>query len=220
MHKHLREMFRENRLGIINIATLLLTVIAAIVAVVARDSVNLVMITAFMMYIQMMKIGTGRGLKELYTHFIYMAPQPPFQKMLWSNVEIMLKAFVEAVLVFGVAGVLMGEAWYVIVSAVISYSLFSFFVLSVNYLSMRFAGHDVSPMVLIILYMLGMIFIMAPAIIPAIIVGILIGGPLGMAAGLLIVAGWVTLMSAVCFYASRGILHNCDMPVVKSVNIG
>jgi hypothetical protein len=220
MYKHLREMFRENRFGIINISTLVLAVAAAVAALVAKGSVNLVMITAFMMYLQMMKIGSGRGLKEIYSHYIYLAPQPPFLKIVWSNVETMIKAFVEAVLVFAVSGVLLGEAWYVIAAAILSYSLYSLFVLSVNYLSMRFAGPDISPVVLIVLYMRGMVFVMAPGVIPAIVVGILIGGPLGTAAGLLIVSAWVTLMAGVCFYAARGILHNCDMPVVKSVNIG
>jgi hypothetical protein len=220
MHKHLREMFRENRLGIISASSLALAVFAAVVAFVAKDSVSLVAIAAFMMYLQTMKIGTGRGLRELYTHYIYMAPQPPFLKMVWSNVETMIKAFAEAVLVFVAAGAVLGEAWYVIASAVLAYGLYSLFVISVNYLSMRFAGPEISPMVLLILYMLGMIFIMAPGVIPAIAVGMLIGGPLGAAAGLLIVAAWVALASAVCFYAARGILHNCDMPVVKAVNIG
>jgi hypothetical protein len=56
---------------------------------------------------------------------------------------------------------------------------------------------------------------MLPGLVPAIIVGSIIGGTSGAFAGLLILLGWEVIAALGCFTLSRGILHKCDMPMVK-----
>jgi hypothetical protein len=45
----------------------------------------------------------------------------------------------------------------------------------------------------------------------------LVGGPAGTALGLLIVSAWEALAAGVCFFAARGVLHDCDIQVIKAV---
>ncbi|MDR1663655.1 MAG: putative ABC exporter domain-containing protein, partial [Clostridiales bacterium] len=215
LYKHLRETLRESRFGLIGLSTVILTAVSVIAALVFKERASLWMFVGFMLYVQMLKAGTGRGLKELYTHYIYMVPAPPFAKVVWSNFEIAVKAVIEAVFIFTPAGVIIGAGWAAILCGIITYALFTLFVLGVNLMTMRFTGPDISPMVMLMLYIFGMIVLMLPGVIPAIAVGVVVGGGGGEIAALLIVSGWEALCAGVCFFVSREILHNCDMPVMK-----
>lgn len=81
----------------------------------------------------------------------------------------------------------------------------------------RLTGADTSAVMILMLYMFAIIIAMLPGIIPALIVGFLIGGSSGTVFGLLIVTLWEIIAAAVCFYLSKGILHNCDMPAYRMV---
>lgn len=215
LSKHMRESFRENRFGFLGLSTVSYIVLAAAISWFMRETVNLMIIGAILMYIQVIKIGTGHGLKELYSHYIYLIPEPPFSKIVWTNIEIMLKSFIEGVLTFGIAGVILGENIFIVIGAIAAYTLFSMFLVGVNHCFLRFTGANASAVMILMLYMFAIIIAMLPGIIPAFIIGFLIGGANGTILGLLIVTLWEMIAAAVCFYFSKGILHNCDMPAYR-----
>jgi len=211
-YKHLRERFRQNRFAFLPIQTLAFIAGAAVFASFADD---LLIILQIVMWIQVFLIGTGSGLKETYSHYIYMIPESSFRKILWSNMETVLETLVEGVLIFGIAGFISQTNVLVILACIVAYTLFSLFLLGVNYLFMRFTGANLSKGLLIFIYFLVVAILILPGLIPAIIVGSSIGDTTGILIGLLILSGWQLLVGLVCLALSKGVLHNCDMPSMK-----
>jgi len=211
-YKHLREGFRQNRFGFLSIQTL---AFIAGVAVFSNFIDDILIILQVVMWIQVFLIGTGSGLKETYSHYIYMVPESSFRKILWSNMETMLETLIESVLIFGIAGIISQTNILVILACIAAYTLFSLFLLGVNYLFMRFTGANLSKGLLIFIYFLAIAILILPGLIPAIIIGSSIGGDTGIIIGLLILSVWELVVGLVCFALSKGVLHNCDMPSMK-----
>jgi len=210
--KHIRESFRENRFGFLSWSSLLLIAGAALASYFLRD---LIIIGQTLMWVQIMMIGTGRGLKETYIHYIYMIPEPSFKKIIWSNMEIMTKSLIESALIFTISGIVIKEDPVFILVCVITYAIYSFLLLGVNYVFMRLTGADISYGFLIMFYFLAVLLVMAPGIVMAVITGIAIEGKTGLILGVSVLAVWELLAGLGCFALSRGVLHSCDIAVFK-----
>lgn len=213
-YKHLRESFRVNRLGLWGMPSVIMAAGAVGFALLLPDG-GFLTILQVLMWAQIFLIGTGRGLKELYSQYIYMIPQSAFSKVVWSNLEVVLKVLVESLFVFVPAGVILRESPLIIGMAIVVYTLFSLLLIGVNYLSLRWTGADMSAGILITVYIIAVIVIMLPGLVAAIVVGSVIDG-WGVLAGLVILAAWQLIAAVICFSLSKGILHKCDMPVVKA----
>ncbi len=214
-YKHLREAFRANIFGLWSITSLMFVALAVILSFISnRGDTGIIIILQVLMWMQIFLIGTGRGLKELYSHYIYMIPDSSFNKIIWSNLEIVFKVFVEAVAIFSVSGLLLRTGILYVIAAILVYTMFSFLLLGINYISLRWTGSNISAGLMIFIYMIAVILIMVPGLTAAIIVGSLTGGA-GILMGMGIVAIWELIASLVCFSISKGILHNCDMPSIK-----
>lgn len=212
-YKHLRESGRENRFGFLGLPSLLL----AAGAIALSGFVRNIMITLLiLMYLQIFMIGTGRGLKETFSHYIYMIPERSLSKIIWSSMEVMFKTLIESALIFGAGGVLAGANVGVILASVAAYTLYAFLLLGVNYLSMRVTGADISAGLLILIYFLGIALIIAPGAAGALVAGFALGGDLGIFVGLLILAGWELLAGLGCFSLSKSVLDHSDMSVVRT----
>lgn len=214
-HKHLRESFRANRLGLWGLPSVIMVAGAVLIALFIRNKGGILMLLQILMWTQIFLIGTGRGLKELYSHYIYMIPESSFRKIIWSNLEIALRVLVESIAIFGIAGIIMRESFWLVSAAVFVYVLFSFLLLGINYMSLRWTGADISAGFLIFIYTLAVIIIMLPGLIAAIAVGSMLNGS-GVLIGLGILALWELVAALGCFSLSKGVLHRCDMPVMKT----
>ncbi|MDR2354745.1 MAG: putative ABC exporter domain-containing protein [Clostridiales Family XIII bacterium] len=211
-YKHLRESFRANRLGLWGPQSVLIVAGAALLAAFMRSD-GLFLILQILMWTQVFLIGTGRGLKELYMHYIYLIPESSFSKIVWSNLEIAFKVLVEALFIFGLAGAILGEhPLYTAVFAAV-YVLFSFLLLGVNYLSLRFTGADLSTGLLLLIYFLTVLLAMLPGLVLAGVFAFVFSVAPWVPPAVL--AAWELVAALACFALSRGILHSCDMPVIK-----
>ena len=215
--KHLRESFRVNRLGLWGVQSIITVFAMAIFSVLYRVngfSGGIFVMLHILMWMQVFMIGTGRGLKELYTHYIYLIPEPSLLKILWANLEIIFKIFVECSVGFITAGLIMGEDPRIVAGAIIVFTFYSLLLTGINYLSLRFLDMDISAGIIVLLYMLAVLIIMLPGLIPALYVGFTVegSGPL-MALGILSL--WELTAALVCFTLSKEILHKCDMPSVS-----
>jgi hypothetical protein len=212
-YKHLRESFRANLLGLWGFPSILIAAGAAVLAAFIRNiDGGMLILLQSLMWAQVYLIGTGRGLGELYFHYIYLIPESPFSKILWSNLELVLKVLVESFFIFIAAGLIMGEAPPVIGAAVLSYTLFSLLLIGINFLSLCRTGADLSGGFLLFIYTAAVAVVMLPGITGAIIAGFTLGTP----AGLGILSAWELLAALVCFALSRNILRRSDMPAVKT----
>jgi hypothetical protein len=214
-YKHLRESFREHRLGLWGLQSVIFAAGAIIYAFAAKDG-GLFPLLIVLMSMQIMFIGTGRGLIETYMQFIYLVPESPFKKILWSSGELLLKVAVETIVMFLAAGLIMGESAGLIALCMAVYFLFSFLLIGVNYFYLRISGADVSAGLMLMIYFLSVVLVMLPGIVGAVLVGALVPGG-GMVLSLAVLAGWELVAGSICFLASKGILHNCDfIPTVKT----
>lgn len=210
--KHMRESFRQSRLGFLTFTSVIIVISSIVVMYMTGE---LMMVLQILMWMQIFLIGTGRGLRETYTHYIYMIPESSFKKIIWSNMETVAKTLLESVLIFGIGGVLTGAGPVLILGSIVAYTLFSVLLLGVNYLSMRFTGANISSGLLIMIYCLAVMLIIAPGAAAAVITAIAIGGTPGMAAAFFVLSAWELIAGAVCFLLSRGVLDNCDLPTMK-----
>jgi hypothetical protein len=210
--KHIRESFRQSRFGFLTWMSVIFVAGAAAASFFFGDLLTLMSIMMFML---VFLIGTGRGLKETYSHYIYMIPESSFKKILWSNMEIMLKTLIESVLIFGISGAVIGASPLMIIACIIAYTLFALLLLGVNYLSMRYTGANMSTGLLVTIYFLSILLAAAPGIVMGIVAGSIIGGDIGVIIGLLVLAGWELAAGLGCFALSKGVLHDCDMISMK-----
>lgn len=209
-YKHIREGFRQNRFGFLSAISLWTILGAVAVSLVSKDLVTVLQI---LMWMQIFLIGTGRGLKETYSHYIYLIPESSFQKILWSNMEVMARTLLESLLIFIIPGLIIGANPLIIAGCIATYTLFSLLLLGVNYLFMRFLRADISAGLLIMIYYLSVILAIAPGLTLALIVGFGIGGTAGTFAGLLILAAWELIGGCGCLALARGVLNRCDIQV-------
>jgi hypothetical protein len=214
--KHLRESFRTNRFGLLSLRSVLIVIGAGLIAALMKGE-SLLWIMQVLMWLQIFMIGTGQGMKELFTHYIYMIPEASFPKIVWSNLEIAFTALIESVLIFGVVCAASGESPLLACASVAAYTLFSLLLIGVNYLSLRWTGADIGVGLLMFLYVIAVILITLPGIILAVFASALIGAPYGNSAGVAVLAVWEGVAALICFALSKGALNTCDMPAVKKV---
>ncbi|NQS76973.1 MAG: hypothetical protein HQP61_11195 [Peptococcaceae bacterium] len=219
-YKHLRESFRANRFALWGMSSIIMVSGAALFSLFQGDKGGgILVLLQILMWIQIFLIGSGRGLKELYMHYLYLIPAGSLQKIVWSNLETVFKVLVESLAIFGVAGLIMGESFGLVAAAALVYTLFSYLLLGVNYLSLRWTGMSISGGLLVFIYTLAVIVIMLPGLVAAIVLAALVEGLVGgggVLAGLGTLAIWELLAGLGCFALSKGVLHNVDMPVMKT----
>ncbi|MDR0948724.1 MAG: putative ABC exporter domain-containing protein, partial [Lachnospiraceae bacterium] len=167
-HKHLRETFRMNFLGLWGIGSFAMIGGAVLYSYFLREAGVVALITtlALFMYFKMFFIGQGRGIVELTMPYIYMIPEAPLKKLIWSSAEILLKDFGEAMVMFLGVGLITRNNLVAAILCGVVYWIFSLVVMGVNYISLRFSGGGGAGL-LVMLYMLLTIGLLLPGLIPA-----------------------------------------------------
>ena len=214
-YKHLRESSRQNRTGLWGGFSFVLVAGAALFAFINGEGSFFIILNIFLV-ITLFTTSIGRGLKELYSHYIYMIPASSFSKLIWANVESVFKAAVESVVAFTAAGIILGEAPHIIIAAILVHLLFVFVVLGTQFLFLRLMGSALSPVMQGTVYLLGIALVLAPGLAGGIIAGIFIGGSFGLFVGFIIFAAWELIVALGCFALSKGALDNCDMYVMDT----
>ncbi len=216
IYKHLRETFRQNKLGFLSTYMLITAVAVTGMSFFTRGKMELTVVLQVLMWMQVFLIGTGRGLLETYSHYIYMIPGSAFKKLIWSNMELMLRELVESVLFLGIPGLVMGSYPFVILGIMVVYVFFSLMLLGINYVFMLWFEANLSKGLLMVVYLLAVILLLAPGLAVALVVGFSLGGLGGTLAGLFILSAWELITGLTCFALSRNVLRSCDMPSAKT----
>ncbi|MDR0452862.1 MAG: putative ABC exporter domain-containing protein, partial [Treponema sp.] len=175
-YKQLRESFRANRWGLWGFPSFFMIAAAAVAALFVRGSGGMPVVLQILMLVQIYLIGTGRGIGELYFHYVYLIPESSFSKILWGNLELVFRTLAESVFMFGAAGLILGEGLPLVALSGLVYALFSLLLISVNYLSLRWTGASPGAGPLVFLYTLAVAAVMLPGVIIAVAAGILLEG--------------------------------------------
>ena len=228
-YKHVRESFRANRLGLWGISSLIMFGGAVAFAFFSRPGydahvgaaeVQLLVILGSLLVAKMFTQGFSRGLLETYSHYIYMMPDKPFAKWFWCNIESVFKVAVEAVVIFTAVGLIMGVPVWTTVAAMVTMILFTFYMLGISLASMRITDTHLNMGMLLVIYFAVVLIPLLPGVVAAIVVGVIAPGAAGIALAMLTLSAWMALVGVVCFAISKGVLHNCDLPVMKELGMG
>lgn len=215
-YKHLLESSRNNRFFLLDGGSLFMIAGANLAAFIDRGgTMTPLIILAVSMYMQCFFIGTGRGLKELYSHYIYLIPDSSFSKIIWSNGEVILKHTLESGLMFLPALLFTGWNPLLLLLCAVVRSFFAVFLVSANMLSQRIFQNVISQGILAIIYFLFIIGTMLPGIIAGVVVYAMTGT---LSWCLVILCIWEISLSLLFFFLSRGILHASDMPTMQIKN--
>jgi hypothetical protein len=213
LHKHMREDFRESRLGPWGWKSLILIVTVLVYGYFTRD-IGMMAGLAFLLMMQTMFVGNGKGLVELYSPYIYILPERPLSKMIWVNGELLIKSLGESILLAIIFAVVYQASIPLLLSVSLAYLFYTFQLIGINYLSLRITGVDISAGLTIMIYFIIQILIVLPGVIIPIVVSIFFPETeLFLLIGMFSL--WELLIGLIIFALSSTIIHNCDMPVMK-----
>ncbi|MCL2397618.1 MAG: putative ABC exporter domain-containing protein [Defluviitaleaceae bacterium] len=214
-YRHLREASRQNRTGLWGGFSLMLVAGAAGFAFLNRDG-SIATILFIFMGLNIFRIEMSRGMKDLYSHYIFLIPESPLRKMIWSNMEVVFKITVETALAFILAGIIMGTSPLLILLAILAHVLFFLVLLGCQYLFLRWVGSHVNMLMQMTIYIAIIAIVLAPGAAAALFAGFWIGNSAGLLIGLIIFALWEFIAAIGCFALSKGVLHNCDMLIMDT----
>jgi len=219
--RHVRESFRINRFGLWGFSTLVLLAAGIGYALLMRyvgyeGGEHLFSMIIILAFLQVFLAGTGRGVKDTYTHYIYMIPESPLKKMIWSNLEVIFKVAVQNTLILVAGGILLGSPLHLIVVGIITCTLFASVVLGMSFVSMRFTGSHMSFGILSMIHFLAIFVVMIPGLVGAIVALVILGQD-GMTVALLILSAWELIAAVGCFALAKGVLHNSDMQTISQM---
>ncbi len=213
-----KHMLENRRAGIFffDRMSLLFLVMGGVMAFFMRD-LGLIGIFAMFTYFQLFTSATGRWLRELDIHYVYLIPERPFSKLVRLCTENIGKVAVDALVTMLIIGVIVGASPIEIAAAIAARFGFGMVFMAGNILSQRILGQIASKGLLMFLYFIVMISLCLPGVL----------GSVFLAAGSEILfsasAQWQTfaglmgtvvfnlLLSALLLFLCRNILDNLEL---------
>jgi hypothetical protein len=165
-------------------------------------------------YILFFLNAAGDWSRELLAPYIYLAPEPPFKKLLWASMTTLLKPVFDGIVLFGVTGLVVRASLSTVLICILLYASFGCLFTAGNVLAKRIFGGMANRGIVLVLYMPLLIAIAAPGIggmigvyfaaraLPESVLPFLMGLP---------TAGWNLLVSGVVFYLCRNLLASAEM---------
>jgi hypothetical protein len=217
--RQLREIFRESPLGLWDLASV--GQIAAVFGVgvalgndgTVTPPAKVIVILAMMAITQIFFISMGKGMRELFFHYIYMIPESPLKKLIWANAATLLKCTAEGVVVFAAIGIIFGAPLSLVLSAMLAYACYNFYLIGLNFAFERI--NIASHIMLIGIYFSAVIICLSPGITAAVLIGI----NAGFAPALLILSLWEVIAGFIFFALSAGVLNNMDIPQMQTAGM-
>lgn len=120
-------------------------------------------------YLQMLSSMLGRFNLELTRPYIYLIPEPPFQKLLWALAEEFPSALIEGMVVFIPVGLILSLSPSVTLLCIVTRLSFAMVFLSANVVVERLWGGVTSRVIVFFLFFCVAIGMMAPGIVLAVV---------------------------------------------------
>lgn len=203
--KHLKESRRASPF-VLDSGTAVMAVIAIVFSFTMKNEMQLIMIFFMLTYMQLLMSGTGRWVKELMYPYIYMTPEKPLKKLVWSMLESLEGSLLSGVIIFGVCGVILRASIWEVLACILARVCFAAIFAAGNVLIERLFGNVRNKGLIFMAYLLGLMLVILPGVIGGVIVGTMVSIPLGLC-----VAGtWNLVASAIILFACRDLLHNME----------
>lgn len=210
-YKHLVEN-RRSRILLFDLSTLVFAA-APILFSVFMQNHGVLPVFAFATYMQMFFVAIGRLLKELTKPYIYLVPEPPMKKLLYSLIESFPKYVAEALLVFIPVSFILDLNLLTAVLCIFARLTFALLFTSGNILAERLWGGESSKGLAIAFYFAILILLTIPGIALSLV--LLFAFPTGILSPENTVFVSVIIcnipVSLLSFYASRNMLSVAEL---------
>ena len=219
-YKQFREIKRTSRLVFLGKSTLTVLAAGLFMAIVMKNvggdgepmPPNIVMVSVLAMCVYMLFFfnAAGEWSKELMKPYLFLVPEPPFQKLLWASMTSVLRPALEGVIVFAVVWAVIGCSPLTAVMCMLSYASFGFLFTASNLLSERLLGQMANKGLILVLYLLMLLVIIAPGLAAAILLKVYLPAMPGALMALPL-AMWNVLVSLGIYAVCRNTLHDMEL---------
>lgn len=166
-------------------------------------------------YILFFLNAAGDWSRELSSQYIFLAPEPPFQKLLWASMTSFLKPVFDGILVFAVTGIVVQASVPTVLICILLYASYGCIFTAGNVLAKRVFGGMANRGIVMVLYMFLLVLIAGPGIcgmvfvymgahtaVPMILLPLLMGLP---------VVIWNVAVTGLVFSICRNLLASAEM---------
>lgn len=202
-YKHLLENRRGNKLFLDGTSLIFLAMTIAYSYF--MRNMGIISIFAFATYMQIFSVFSGRWVRELSYHYIYLIPAGPFSKLISILKESILKAAVDSFLTFFSIGIILQLSSFEIICCILARFGFALIFMAVNIFNQRVMGGLNSRILKIMVYFLFTCILAGPGVV----LGIFLAQT--VYTGFLLMFIWNTLISALIVWLCRNILQVAEM---------
>lgn len=169
-YKQLTESRRSGKFifGAVGISQAAVGVLAAFVVKYGlhmKSEEGLLAVLAVVIYISLFLVGISKWALELDYHYIYMFPMSGIKKFIYSALEGIIEAVITSIIIFSVAGIILGANLIVIMAVIIAKSSFEIFLIGINLLSQRLTGGIATKGIFMLVYLFIIILFEVPGIV-------------------------------------------------------
>ena len=202
---------RRSRLLLLDPLTLIFVSINIIISFFMRDA-GMLPIFAFVIYLQLFSVSSGRWARELLLPYVYLSPQPPFRKLVMICLESLEKNLVQGVVTFVPIGLIVGADLPTIVCCIAAHLGYSVLFMACTLLLERLFGSVQSKGLIFFLFFLETILLALPGIILAFVVFFLWNAyPWVENLAILSTLVWNLLVGALIAFLCRNILNYAEL---------
>ncbi len=208
--KHMLENRRAGKFFLDN-TTLIQIVVVVIFTLTMKDIGSIMATFAMATYIQLFMTFAGRWVRELKMHYVYLIPESPLKKLLYIVSENLIKCFVDGIILFVIAGIILGSSPIEILVCIISRLGFGMLFIAGDVLSQKIFKQVTGKGLLMFLTILALIIIALPGIIGSVIVAIIFDiGTISI----IITFAWNMFISFIIIWLCKNILNNIEQNLV------
>lgn len=207
-YKHLLEN-RRSRVFILDTTSLIFLAICIVTSMFLQE-IGILAIFGLTTYMQLFTTALGRWVRELTLPYVYLIPAKPFKKLLRICQENLLKISVEAVILFGIIGLILKLPFIQILICIVARISFGLLFMAGNVLIERLFGTVTSKGIILMLYFFGMILLVIPGIVLGSVCAVFMP-QFEISVGLLACSLGNILISLVILYMCRNILDYAEL---------
>ena len=196
---------RRSRFLLFDLMSLIFAAATIIFALIIKDAVGAF---AFSVYMMVMSVGSGRWAKELTLPYVYLIPEPPFKKLLYTIKEQLPALAAQSVLNFVLLPFLIDCDWLTCIAMMTARFSFGLLFIGVNLLLSRLlGGNGNNKAIIVMVYFLFCLLASIPAIAAGVAVHFIYLGFASIAYSFFAVFAVNILLALLLLFLCRNILE-------------
>ncbi len=208
--KHMLENKRSGKFFLDN-TTLIQAVIVIVFTLTMKESGSIISTFAMATYIQLSITFTGRWVRELKMHYVYLIPENPLKKLIYIISESLIKCAIDGIILFIIAGIILGSSPIEILLCIIARLGFGMLFISGDVLSQKIFKQVTGKGLLMFLTIFALIILALPGVVGAIVTALVWN--LGTVS-IIVTFIWNMLISFIIMWSCKNILNNIEQNLV------